>query len=136
MDKVKNMIIELKESNKVFEKYSLVDFMKYCSVGNVNITIESRKREIVMNRNLGFVFSMSQGNTLEGTGELFGGKNHSTVIHGVKNVYNSLMKDQSKYNKYISSFVESFNTSRAFHNDHHQTALAILENQINKQLNK
>jgi len=100
------MVYALRISNPMFVKYTVKEFMKFCSVGEFEIVKKTRKKEICFNRQIACVFALAQGLTLKEAGDVLGGLNHTTVINAVKKVYYSDLYD-SNLHEYMSIFKDS-----------------------------
>ena len=114
-----------------FEKYSMQEFMKFCSVGEFQITTKTRTQEIRMNRQLAGVFGFAHGMSLQKIGEELGGIDHATVLHGIRVVYDDFFygKHMKRYldifHKNIDGYLSGFSLNIS-------TALLSLEQKLNQ----
>jgi|8_EtaG_2_1085327.scaffolds.fasta_scaffold14646_4 hypothetical protein len=99
----KERVNQLCDIHVAFKKYSMYDFMKFCSVGEFEIIAKTRTQEIRMNRQLAGVFGFSHGMSLQKIGEELGGIDHATVLHGIRVVY-----DDFFYGKHMKQYLEIF----------------------------
>jgi hypothetical protein len=65
-----------------FNEFTLADFYYFCPYDFNQKENQTRKREVVMWRNVGMVWAWLSGFTMENAGKLFN-RDHSTVIHAL-----------------------------------------------------
>lgn len=90
----------LLSNSKLKKEDRLIDFIikvvsKYYDVEDNYFTTKNRKRELVVARQTAMYFIVKYSTaTLEKTGNAFGGKDHATVLHGVRTIKNLIDCDK------------------------------------------
>lgn len=102
-----HILIEDDNKHKVIKK-EIWNFIKFhWQLSQIQLIVRSRKRHLVIKRQLVQKYLVQKGFTLKETGQLTGGYDHSTVINSIKAVDNLIHTDE-QFAKEAARFVRQF----------------------------